>query len=206
MCWWEKGRSWTTRTAKTTKAKIVKRSLGRQLRKIGIIAIILSIPIYSLFPLFSLDVLEVSADSAVDTQSDKLINFDAPVTKLDTMTLDDLNDDDFDPRKAGNSPVDTGDSSDTSDDFNPRGTPGTSNPRTGSMSTPIIKPPSLVALPQSTPARILPPPSLPPRDPSKIAAAKVQLTSNPFSAPTANDPFGMSSFSTGAAQQAKVGL
>jgi len=148
----------------------------------------------------SLDVSEVSVDSAVDTQSDKLINFDAPVTKLDTMTLDDLNDDDFDPR-AGLSPVDTGDSSDTSDDFNPRGTPGTSNPRTGSMSTPIIKPPSLVAPLQSTPTRILPPPSLPPRDPSKIVAAMVQPTSNPFSAPTANDPFGMSNFSTGAAQQ-----
>ena len=43
--------------------------------------------------------------------SDQLINLDAPVSKFDNMTLDDLNDDDFDPR-AGDS--------DSSDDFNPR--------------------------------------------------------------------------------------
>ena len=156
---------------------------------------------------FSLDVSEVSVDSAVDTQSDKLINFDAPATKLDTMTLDDLNDDDFDPRAGNKADAggDTGDSSDTSDDFNPRATPGTSNPRTLSMSTPIIKPPSAVT-PQATPARLLPPPSLPPRDPSKITAAKVQATANPFSSPAASDPFGMSNFSAGPAQQvAKVG-
>jgi len=145
-----------------------------------------------------LDVSETSEDSAVDTQSDKLINFDAPVTKLDTMTLDDLNDDDFDPR-AGTGDT-GGDSSDTSDDFNPRGTPGTSNPRTAAMSTPIIKPPNLVT-PQVTPNRILPPPSLPPRDPSKITAPKVPVMSNPFSSPTASDPFGMSNFSSGAAPQ-----
>jgi len=150
----------------------------------------------------SLDVSEVSVDSAVDTQSDKLINFDAPATKLDTMTLDDLNDDDFDPRAGNKADAggDTGDSSDTSDDFNPRATPGTSNPRTLSMSTPIIKPPSAVT-PQATPARLLPPPSLPPRDPSKITAAKVQATANPFSSPAASDPFGMSNFSAGPAQQ-----
>ena len=63
-----------------------------------------------------LDVSEQSEDSAVDTQ-DKLINFDDPVNKLDHMTLDDLNDDDFDPR-ANNSDH-TSDSSE-SDDFNPR--------------------------------------------------------------------------------------
>merc|ERR1712013_284399 len=138
-------------------------------------------------------VLDVSEDSAIDSQADKLINFDAPVTKLDTMTLDDLNDDDFDPR-AGTG--DTGDSSDTSDDFNPRGTGvTTSNPRTQSMGTPIIKPPSAVTTTQATPARILPPPSLPPRDPSKITAAKVPGVTNPFSSP-ASDPFGMSNFSS----------
>merc|ERR1719480_97246 len=109
-----------------------------------------------------LDVSEVSLQTGEETPSDKLINFDAPVTKLDTMTLDDLNDDDFDPR-AGNNTIDTGDSSDTSDDFNPRGTAGT----TLSLGTPVIKPPSAVA-PQATPTRILPPPSLPPRDPAKI--------------------------------------
>merc|ERR1719184_554957 len=75
-------------------------------------------------------VLDVSEDSAIDSQADKLINFDAPITKLDTMTLDDLNDDDFDPR-AGTG--DTGDSSDTSDDFNPRATGGTTSPRTQSL-------------------------------------------------------------------------
>jgi len=138
-------------------------------------------------------VLDVSEDSAIDSQADKLINFDAPVTKLDTMTLDDLNDDDFDPR-AGTG--DTGDSSDTSDDFNPRGTGvTTSNPRTQSMGTPIIKPPSAVTTSQATPTRILPPPSLPPRDPSKITAAKVPGVTNPFSSP-ASDPFGMSNFSS----------
>ena len=137
--------------------------------------------------------MDVSEDSAIDSQADKLINFDAPVTKLDTMTLDDLNDDDFDPR-AGTG--DTGDSSDTSDDFNPRGTGvTTSNPRTQSMGTPIIKPPSAVTTSQATPTRILPPPSLPPRDPSKITAAKVPGVTNPFSSP-ASDPFGMSNFSS----------
>jgi len=144
-----------------------------------------------------MNVSDVSLDSPVETQSDKLINFDAPVTKLDTMTLDDLNDDDFDPR-AGTG--DTGDSSDTSDDFNPRGTATTSNPRTQSLGTPIIKPPSAVTAPQATPTRILPPPTLPPRDPSKITAAKVPGVANPFSSPAANDPFGMSNFSTPAAK------
>jgi len=136
-----------------------------------------------------LNISEVSIDSATEAKSDKLINFDAPATKLDTMTLDDLNDDDFDPRAENNS----GDSSDTSDDFNPRAS-GNSQ----SVATPYIKPPSAVTAPQSAPARILPPPSLPPRDPSKITAAKVPVMSNPFSSPT-NDPFGMSNFSSGAA-------
>merc|ERR1719397_2218706 len=109
-----------------------------------------------------LDVSEVSDDSAVDTKSDadKLISFDAPATKLDQMTLDDLNDDDFDPRAEEN----PGDSSDTSDDF---------NPRSGSLSaTPLsVKPVSAASPPSSAPpTRILPPPSLPPRDPTKLPA------------------------------------
>ena len=60
------------------------------------------------------DVSEVSEDSAVDTQ-DKLISFDDPVNKLDHMTLDDLNDDDFDPRAEEQN----SDSSEC-DDFNPK--------------------------------------------------------------------------------------
>ena len=61
----------------------------------------------------------------------KLISFDSiTATGLDTMTLDDLNDDDFDPRAfdQGNS----GDSSDASDDFNPRGSTA--------QAVPVIKP------------------------------------------------------------------
>ncbi len=33
-----------------------------------------------------------------DPSDDQLINLDAPASKFDQMTLDDLNDDDFDPR------------------------------------------------------------------------------------------------------------
>ena len=65
--------------------------------------------------------------------SNKLISFDSITaqTGLDTVTLDDLNDDDFDPRAfdQGNS----GDSSDTSDDFNPRGSAAL-------QAGPVIKP------------------------------------------------------------------
>merc|ERR1712193_255610 len=75
------------------------------------------------------DVSEVSEDSAVDTQ-DKLINFDDPVTKLDHMTLDDLNDDDFDPRAEEQN----SDSSE-SDDFNPRGSAATPF----NISSPVMK-------------------------------------------------------------------
>jgi len=115
------------------------------------------------------------------------------------MTLDDLNDDDFDPRAEEN----PGDSSDTSDDF---------NPRSGSLSaTPVsVKPVSAASPPSSAPpTRILPPPSLPPRDPTKLpapaAAAPPRLPApvlpNPFAAPAPSDPFGMSTFSSGAATQ-----
>merc|ERR1712025_774267 len=78
------------------------------------------------------DVSEVSEDSAVDTQ-DKLISFDDPVNKLDHMTLDDLNDDDFDPRAEEQN----SDSSE-SDDFNPRGSAGTTP---FNISSPVMKPP-----------------------------------------------------------------
>jgi len=122
--------------------------------------------------------------------ADKLINFDIPSNKLDALTLNDLNDDDFDPR-AGDT---AGDSSDASDDFNPRSSnvlasappvikaPGANTPVT------IAPPPSL--------APILAPPQVVPRDPTKVVAKPTNpftITSpNPF--PT-NDPFGMSSFS-----------
>ena len=133
------------------------------------------------------DVSEVSEDSAVDTQ-DKLINFDDPVNKLDHMTLDDLNDDDFDPRAEEQN----SDSSE-SDDFNPRGPAGT--PFTISSS---IKPSTQVS--STPPTKILPPPSIPARDPAKISATKIApILGNPFNA-SANDAFGMSSFSTGAVQ------
>ena len=137
------------------------------------------------------DVSEVSEDSAVDTQ-DKLISFDDPVNKLDHMTLDDLNDDDFDPRAEEQN----SDSSE-SDDFNPRGPAGT--PFT--ITSPVIKPPASSASP---PAKILPPPSIPARDPNKISGSKIApVVGNPFTA-SASDAFGMSSFSTGNVVQPSV--
>jgi len=132
------------------------------------------------------DVSEVSEDSAVDTQ-DKLISFDDPVNKLDHMTLDDLNDDDFDPRAEEQN----SDSSEC-DDFNPRGPAGT--PFT--INSPVIKPPASA----TPPAKILPPPSIPARDPNKISGSKIPpVAGNPFTA-SASDAFGMSSFSTGNVQ------
>jgi len=135
----------------------------------------------------------------------KLISFDSiTATGLDTMTLDDLNDDDFDPRAfdQGNS----GDSSDASDDFNPRGS--------AAQAVPVIKPAETVPqAPAAVPARLAPPPTLAPRDPSKVSGKPISSPStNPFSAPppstaapvlnlgpksAASDPFGMSSFAAG---------
>ena len=154
----------------------------------------------------------------------KLISFDSiTATGLDTMTLDDLNDDDFDPRAfdQGNS----GDSSDASDDFNPRGSTA--------QAVPVIKPAETVSqvridekmsleqafqitsnqAPAAVPARLAPPPTLAPRDPSKVSGKPISSPStNPFSAPppstaapvlnlgpksAASDPFGMSSFAAG---------
>ena len=145
-----------------------------------------------------LDVSKASEDSGVVTQ-DKLINFDAPVNKLDHMTLDDLNDDDFDPRAVDN----TSDSSE-SDEFNPRGSGGF----TAAFSvTPAAKAGVPAAAPHTAPAKILPPPSVPARDPAKIGGPKpAPVLSNPFTAqpPPSNDPFGMSSFAAGSDQVAKV--
>ena len=132
--------------------------------------------------------LDVSEDSAVDTQ-DKLINFDDPINKLDHMTLDDLNDDDFDPRAVDN----TSDSSE-SDDFNPR---GSGFPAFTVSSTPPVSAPPAMTTPG---AKILPPPSIPARDPSKISGAPVM--SNPFT--SANDAFGMSNFAAGNNQVLQV--
>lgn len=155
---------------------------------------------------------EPDDDSAISSSDSKLISFDTiPVNGLDTMTLDDLNDDDFDPRAfdQGNS----GDSSDTSDDFNPRGS--------GLQSAPVIKPVdnTYQVAPAPVPARIAPPPTLAPRDPSKVVGKPLlpgttTYPSNPFSQPPStaapvypalpvpprtNDPFGMTNFSTGSA-------
>lgn len=88
-----------------------------------------------------------AAETPAATAESKLINFDSiTVTGLDTMTLDDLNDDDFDPRAfdQGNS----GDSSDTSDDFNPRGANGALQGPNGALQTaPVIKPQDTAAPP-----------------------------------------------------------
>eukprot|EP00088_Acartia_fossae_P003656 TRINITY_DN11561_c0_g1_i1.p1 TRINITY_DN11561_c0_g1~~TRINITY_DN11561_c0_g1_i1.p1 ORF type:complete len:404 (+),score=126.70 TRINITY_DN11561_c0_g1_i1:248-1459(+) len=129
-----------------------------------------------------------SYDDDQQQQQDQLINLDAPVTKFDTMTLDDLNDDDFDPR-AGD------DSSDTSDDF---------NPRRPSFPTPVIKEqspaPAAKAPSMPTGGFILTPPAIPPR-----VSNTPPVTNNPFSTPGSvqaapnfgsPDPFGMSNFST----------
>ena len=136
-----------------------------------------------------LDVSEASEDSAVDTQ-DKLINFDDPINKLDHMTLDDLNDDDFDPRALDN--VDNTSDSSESDDFNPRG----ALPAFSVSATPPVSAPCNNAhAPNTAPAKILPPPSIPARDPAKISGAPVM--SNPFTSSASNDAFGMSSFAAG---------
>jgi len=155
---------------------------------------------------------EADDDSAISSADSKLINFDSiPVNGLDTMTLDDLNDDDFDPRAfdQGNS----GDSSDTSDDFNPRGS--------GLQSAPVIKPVETTnqVVPAPVPTRIAPPPTLAPRDPTKVTGKPLlnnttTSPTNPFSQPPVtvapvypalpvpprpSDPFGMPNFSAGSA-------
>jgi len=150
---------------------------------------------------------EADQPSSNASPDSKLISFDSiTATGLDTVTLDDLNDDDFDPRAfdQGNS----GDSSDASDDFNPRGSAAL-------QAGPVIKPAEAVhQAPAAVPARLAPPPTLAPRDPSKVAGKAINTPSstNPFSsappstvAPVlnqgvksaSNDPFGMSTFAAG---------
>merc|ERR1712233_89056 len=94
---------------------------------------------------------EADQPSSNAVPDSKLISFDSiTATGLDTVTLDDLNDDDFDPRAfdQGNS----GDSSDASDDFNPRGSAAL-------QAGPVIKPAEAVhQAPAAVPARLAPPP------------------------------------------------
>lgn len=137
----------------------------------------------------STDESEAGHDESMRSgDTDELINLDAPIaTKLDAITLDDLNDDDFDPRAGAG-----GDSSDSGDDFNPRAAPPPFSPPENVRSSPLA----------STPSAILPPPALPPRDPAKINSVTVTpktpanpFGSNPFQATDAfspkSDPFGM---------------
>jgi hypothetical protein len=142
-----------------------------------------------LFP--SSNVMEVSVDSAIDTRSCRLMNFHATPAKLDTITIDDLDDDDFDPRSSTQN--------NESLDVKPKSTPGLRNP----MTTPIIKHQQPVT-PQAHPSRILPPPSIPPRDSSKIQIVKDQgqAASSP-SLPVARCPFGMNNFDNGVNQQVR---
>jgi len=154
----------------------------------------------------------MDSDAAVGVPpvaSDQLINLDAPVSKFDNMTLDDLNDDDFDPR-AGDS--------DSSDDFNPRNSFQSPVIQTNqSFGTPIqnfATPGSAVkTTPNQTPAKILlSPPALPPRDTAKgpPAAGHQQPAANnnnPFGSPAfgSQDPFGMPTWNTPASKSGVSG-
>merc|ERR1712129_184089 len=48
----------------------------------------------------SYNIMEESVDSAIDTRSCRLMSFIEPGAKLDTMTIDDIDDEDFDPRSS----------------------------------------------------------------------------------------------------------
>ena len=135
--------------------------------------------------------MEVSVDSAIDTRSCRLMNFHATAEKLDTITIDDLDDDDFDPRSFSH--LDESTENVKIHEVNPKSTPGLRNPIL-SMNTPSIKH-SVSVTPQAHPNRILPPPSIPPRDPSKI-----QATPSP-TPPVTSCPFGMNNFDKGIVQQ-----
>merc|ERR1712034_258884 len=119
---------------------------------------------------------EELVDSAIDTRSCRLMNFHAPPAKLDTISIDDLNDDDFDPRSDESLEVEI------LDYAKHKSTPGLRNP----MTTPIIKQ-NLLTTPLSHPSKNLPHPSIPPRDLSMI-----QETPSPT--PVTSCPFGMNNF------------
>lgn len=142
--------------------------------------------------------------------------------KLDGLTLDDFNDDDFNPRQS---------SDDDELEFNPRKpmTERTSSPQLQSFSTSPFPPPTLATAPA---APIIEPPrnapALPPRDPMKMtlpAAPGVAqpfnnndkfhsdanfggsniFQNNPFEIPsTKADPFGMAAFDNNAAPISKA--
>lgn len=128
-----------------------------------------------------------SLDMSNASVEDQLINLDAPVSKFDTMTLDDLNDDDFDPRAAGD------DGSDTSDDF---------NPRRPSFPTPVIRQEPVKSVSTPASAFILSPPAIPPRvsgtpvGPIGTPASTTNPFASPFTTGSPADPFGMSTFNT----------
>lgn len=115
-----------------------------------------------------MDSSQASVDQSAD---DQLINLDAPVSKFDNMTLDDLNDDDFDPR-AGDQ---TGDS-DSSDDFNPRSFPVLPSPVKG-----VISPPALPPREQGTVKTVSNNPFISP-------AGLTGFSQDPFGMPTFNTP------------------
>jgi len=156
----------------------------------------------------SIDTSQASVDSEVAPPTpvnDQLINLDAPVSKFDNMTLDDLNDDDFDPR-AGDS--------DSSDDFNPRnnfqspviqtnqsfGSPiqNLGTPQSAGRTPNQTVQSAVVGTPNQTAAAaqiLLSPPALPPRDLAK-GAPQQQQGNNPFGNAGggsfgSQDPFGM---------------
>eukprot|EP00094_Tigriopus_californicus_P003337 TCALIF_03209-PA protein Name:"Similar to Gulp1 PTB domain-containing engulfment adapter protein 1 (Rattus norvegicus)" AED:0.35 eAED:0.36 QI:285/0.5/0.33/1/0.75/1/9/0/764 len=119
-----------------------------------------------------------SNHSAKKPEKDELINLDSANNKLDGFSLDDLHDDDFNPRAfAGNS-----DSDDTDEaDFDPR--------------APKTEAPTLHPAP-SAPVLISPPPAMPARAKSQnnfsdsLFSANEAVTKDPFN----GDPFGMSTF------------
>lgn len=127
-----------------------------------------------------------------DKKTDELICLEATATKLDGFSLDDLNDDDFNPRAFGanTSAAPEEDSDDTNDenDFNPR----------ADLPPPATKAPAVI---------LAPPPALPPREappiPTPSNNTKIDVfssddpfASNPFTG--SQDPFGMSAFDSGA--------
>lgn len=124
--------------------------------------------------------------SRENSRPDELINLDSSITKLDGFSLDDINDDDFNPRASSGS-----DDEDEADDFDPR-------------------------IPAGPPPALAPPPSQPPQEPvasvpngggnyqqnlsqpispeNSIFPKDDPFGQNPFSG--AVDPFGMASFNS----------
>ncbi len=105
-------------------------------------------------------------------------------TKLDGFTLDDLNDDDFNPRAStSTSEDDEEDDEEDEADFNPRAIGATEE--------------------KKKPQVILAPPALPPREPPAVKQEDIfkATPGDPFSGnPFASDPFGMATFNAGNAK------